>query len=1051
MKSRQPYFEQSEVWDHEPQPYQDQVRTDILSMIPGDVVSVLDAGCGDGFITNALPPDVEVVGLDLSGEALRRVQRHKVQGSIMDLPFGDRAFDLVMANDVVEHLHSGEFQRSLQELQRVAAKYMLITVPLNEQLQAMEARCQQCGTTYHVNRHQRSFAEWTVSKVAGGHLQRVEIRLSGDLTVACGDLTVILRQRLGHYNLWPQAVCPDCGSKSQVSGENNDLLLGTLDERRARQRACQLIESGPWNNRSELITLFASQRWVRSLPAVPAESRSASPNSVDFSNALQAVSEDFVPGTIWARFRPGPGCQITSKGVCRTDQAPETVRILIQLPLPVGGDSFELVASGDSRHDKARLYLVDGLTGREIPLIDTVVGQQNQSVTAVIPEECWPDRFGWKLELYLAGRVCVRSLRHLSCPAGTAALPFFEVKQGHTVFHQQIDGVDCSWGLWAEKPGHYPLPDLEQLFSQHQPRSSDCDFVDLFAPLREASSKLRQEIALLKQDLQKKEAQRQQAEAMNSRLQQEYDTLECQSEVERSEAEKACADVEKRMAEEESRRSQAEAASADVERRMAEVNSRLGSVSAELVATKAHLRSLRGIRGGSRELARSLKRRVLGATLPVPQETYLAPWKTLDRAPQLRNEQLRVLVLSHMFPHPDQPMLGSFVAEQVAALRDLGSIDARVLSGRPYWMNQNRAPLTLWSLNRNYYKFHDSCRWVEYGGVPVKFVPYRILTSRWSHGCTYRQSLLRGIEEIQKDFPFQIVHAHTAYLDGTAGLAIARKFGVPLIITEHTGPFSNLLSSRITRSLVTRSLRGASRVIAVSSALQRDISPVMEPGDTGKMLVVPNGTDLRAFHLSGKWDPDPDHPRLVFVGAFVESKNLALLLEAFSRVARQIPGATLRLIGGAQSLEEEGQLTDHIARLELQDKISLQGHTVREEVARILREECDLLVLPSKIETFGCVLTEAMACGKPVVVTRCGGPEDIITADFLGQLCENENADGLTQALLEVIQNLRQYDSARIRRHVEQHFDYQTVAARLDNLYVEVLGEAHLDQQNGEA
>ena len=63
-------------------------------------------------------------------------------------------------------------------------------------------------------------------------------------------------------------------------------------------------------------------------------------------------------------------------------------------------------------------------------------------------------------------------------------------------------------------------------------------------------------------------------------------------------------------------------------------------------------------------------------------------------------------------------------------------------------------------------------------------------------------------------------------------------------------------------------------------------------------------------------------------------------------------------------------------------------------------------------------------------------------------MCENENADGLTQALLEVIRNLRQYDSTRIRRHVEQHFDYQTIAARLDNLYGEVLGTSRKDSLN---
>lgn len=109
------------------------------------------------------------------------------------------------------------------------------------------------------------------------------------------DPTVRLRQRLDHYSLWPPAVCPDCGSKSQLTGEKDDLLLRILDVLRARQRAHPLMESAPWNNRSELITLFATKRFAPSLPDVPGVSHSANPNSVDFSNPLQAVSEDFVP------------------------------------------------------------------------------------------------------------------------------------------------------------------------------------------------------------------------------------------------------------------------------------------------------------------------------------------------------------------------------------------------------------------------------------------------------------------------------------------------------------------------------------------------------------------------------------------------------------------------------------------------------------------------------------------------------------------------------------------------------------------------------------
>src|SRR4051812_37369967 len=127
------YFEQSELWGNQPEPYQVQVMADILDLLPSDVSSVLDVGCGDGLITNAIPLHIKVVGLDPSAHALQHVRRESRTGTISAMPFKDRSFDLVMTTDVLEHLPADVLEQAIKELTRVARKYILICVPHQEQ------------------------------------------------------------------------------------------------------------------------------------------------------------------------------------------------------------------------------------------------------------------------------------------------------------------------------------------------------------------------------------------------------------------------------------------------------------------------------------------------------------------------------------------------------------------------------------------------------------------------------------------------------------------------------------------------------------------------------------------------------------------------------------------------------------------------------------------------------------------------------------------------------------------------------------------------------
>ncbi|MFM1816700.1 MAG: hypothetical protein RLZ98_3395, partial [Pseudomonadota bacterium] len=150
------YYDTSE-WGIE-HPYHREVLADILMALPGEAHRILDVGCGDGLITNRLPQDRHVVGMDISSVALKHVQREKREGSILEIPYADHEFDLVMANDVLEHLGTKELRRAGTEIQRVAKSYILVTVPFSE---VLDARREFSFTTCdwpHLNRHQQSFS-----------------------------------------------------------------------------------------------------------------------------------------------------------------------------------------------------------------------------------------------------------------------------------------------------------------------------------------------------------------------------------------------------------------------------------------------------------------------------------------------------------------------------------------------------------------------------------------------------------------------------------------------------------------------------------------------------------------------------------------------------------------------------------------------------------------------------------------------------------------------------------------------------------------------------
>ena len=250
MTDSREYFEQSQLWGQEAEPYQQRVREDLLDLIPPDVRSVLDVGCGDGFVLSGLDEKIEAMGVDLSAEAIKHVRRPTKQASITELPFADGSFDLVMANDVLEHLGDADFAKATAELRRVSRRYVLVTVPFVENLAAGMTRCGACGVTYHVNHHVRHFGVQEMAGLLGG-VAPAAVVFTGAAVDAAEVISREMRVKMGVAAQWDLAKCPQCGANASLGGSP---ALRDAGDRAAVELA--RLRGNTHYDRSEIMALF---------------------------------------------------------------------------------------------------------------------------------------------------------------------------------------------------------------------------------------------------------------------------------------------------------------------------------------------------------------------------------------------------------------------------------------------------------------------------------------------------------------------------------------------------------------------------------------------------------------------------------------------------------------------------------------------------------------------------------------------------------------------------------------------------------------------------
>lgn len=225
-----------------------------IEMIPKDVVTVLDVGCGDGRVSAPLRGRYRIVGVDYAYHSVKHLGACGMRASSANLPFRDRSFDVVLCCEVLEHLPKEVFQRTLDEMARVARKYILISVPYRENLRVLYTKCMKCSEAFHIWGHLRSFSKSDLRNLFS-HFNEDSTQYFGKSHPYFNRAVLYVNQVFG--NRWADfadsTMCPKCGNtKFERTGRNVitivcglvNLLTSTLVPRPNRNWILQRYSRG---------------------------------------------------------------------------------------------------------------------------------------------------------------------------------------------------------------------------------------------------------------------------------------------------------------------------------------------------------------------------------------------------------------------------------------------------------------------------------------------------------------------------------------------------------------------------------------------------------------------------------------------------------------------------------------------------------------------------------------------------------------------------------------------------------------------------------------
>ncbi len=383
------------------------------------------------------------------------------------------------------------------------------------------------------------------------------------------------------------------------------------------------------------------------------------------------------------------------------------------------------------------------------------------------------------------------------------------------------------------------------------------------------------------------------------------------------------------------------------------------------------------------------------------------------------NKGINIWMLTKWYPNREDPQFGIFIKKHVKAI------------------GQNNRISVLYVHSTKNIKANYEVIINEESGVSEIVVYFKKNVSVFGKIINlfrYLSGIIIGIRLLKKNSPKpDIIHSYI--LTRTAVLAwfLSRSKKIPFVISEQWSGFltGRFLTGHSLKKFVTIFLVGrASGISSVSTFLFKRMN---ECGlKNSNYHVIPNiiESPVKTLPSSKK-----NYVYILMVADLVdEIKNISGLIRAVNSLNTTID-FQVHIIGRGPDEEHLKRIADSLGLLNR--KVFFEGLKTNEEVYQFLCIS-DFLVMNSRYETFSLICAEAMSCGKPVLATRCGGPNEFVQ-EKTGILIEPGNEEELKKNLIFMLNNYSKYNSEEIKEYIRSLFSKEKVAISFMNFYESAL------------
>lgn len=377
---------------------------------------------------------------------------------------------------------------------------------------------------------------------------------------------------------------------------------------------------------------------------------------------------------------------------------------------------------------------------------------------------------------------------------------------------------------------------------------------------------------------------------------------------------------------------------------------------------------------------------------------------------------LHVVIVPAWWPSPESPSAGIFFTDYARAFADAGAKVGVIYPDLVSVRQLGKGTSIPW-----FPRIMDE----DVHGVPV----IRIRGIHTAAGFPsvqmnrFQRWLLRGLGVYeQRHGTPALLHAMCAIPSGWACTQLEGDPKTPVVITEHTGPFSLVLTGDRGEACARQALAAATAVVTVSKHSRDD----MKQHDIERNIAVcgnPVSPDFTTAPVPVERVDGP--PRALFVGRLVAEKGVGEVMAAAQMLQTQSTVSNIDWhFAGDGPMDAE--LRRHFRRNVRSAKLHMHGLCERSAVVQLMAES-DFLVLPTHGESFGMTVAEALCMGLPVITTRGTACAEFVDRSS-GMLSQPKSSAALAIAVQKIITAPKSFDRAAIAARARRRFAASAVA-----------------------